>query len=141
MKKQSLLRIAALLMAMLMVLAAFAGCRSKNKKSEDDDVDTSAQAVFRNALAGFVSDLGQRDEFRPFVNALKGGSMEFRSELDIGEMNAIFGGNSDGTVTAGGKIYFGELTFTKSAGFGKIEPFSFDEKMGSWLELPQKKEK
>ena len=108
MKKQSLLRIAALLMAMLMVLAAFAGCRSKNKKSEDDDVDTSAQAVFRNALAGFVSDLGQRDEFRPFVNALKGGSMEFRSELDIGEMNAIFGGNSDGTVTAGGKIYFGD---------------------------------
>jgi len=40
-----------------------------------------------------------------------------------------------------GKIYFGELTFTKSAGFGKIEPFSFDEKMGAWLELPSRKEK
>lgn len=37
-----------------------------------------------------------------------------------------------------GKIYFGELTFTKGAGFGKIEPFSFDEKMGSWLQLPEK---
>ncbi len=40
-----------------------------------------------------------------------------------------------------GKIYFGELTFTKGAGFGKIEPFSFDEKMGSWLELPERTEK
>ena len=29
-----------------------------------------------------------------------------------------------------GKIYFGELTFTKGAGFGKIKPYSFDEKMG-----------
>lgn len=35
-----------------------------------------------------------------------------------------------------GQIYFGELTFTKSAGFGKIEPSSFDEKMGSWIKLP-----
>lgn len=37
-----------------------------------------------------------------------------------------------------GKVYFGELTFTKSAGFGKIEPFEFDIKMGSWLRLPIK---
>ena len=138
MKKQSLLRIAALLMAMLMVLAAFAGCRSKNKKSEDDDVDTSAQAVFRNALAGFVSDLGQRDEFRPFVNALKGGSMEFRSELDIGEMNAIFGGNSDGTVTAGGKIYFGESTFYTWGGFIHFTPSEWDKKLGEMIVLPEK---
>ncbi len=35
-----------------------------------------------------------------------------------------------------GKIYFGELTFTKGAGFGKIKPYSFDVKMGSWLHLP-----
>lgn len=35
-----------------------------------------------------------------------------------------------------GKIVFGELTFTKSAGFGKIKPRSFDYKMGSWLVLP-----
>ena len=35
-----------------------------------------------------------------------------------------------------GKIYFGELTFTKGAGFGKIEPFDFDIKMGDWLKLP-----
>ena len=35
-----------------------------------------------------------------------------------------------------GKIYFGELTFTKGAGFGKIEPYDFDLKMGEWLELP-----
>lgn len=35
-----------------------------------------------------------------------------------------------------GKIVFGELTFTKSAGFGKIEPHSFDVMMGSWIKLP-----
>ena len=35
-----------------------------------------------------------------------------------------------------GKIFFGELTFTKGAGFGRIEPVSFDEKMGDWLQLP-----
>lgn len=35
-----------------------------------------------------------------------------------------------------GKIYFGELTFTKGAGFGKIRPYEFDKKMGSWLKLP-----
>lgn len=35
-----------------------------------------------------------------------------------------------------GKIYFGELTFTKSAGFGKIKPLDFDYKMGDMLSLP-----
>ncbi len=37
-------------------------------------------------------------------------------------------------------IVFGELTFTKGAGFSKIEPHSFDVTMGSWLELPPKQE-
>lgn len=35
-------------------------------------------------------------------------------------------------------IVFGEMTFTTSAGFGKIDPIEFDYKMGSWLELPLK---
>lgn len=35
-----------------------------------------------------------------------------------------------------GQIFFGELTFTKGAGFGKIKPLEFDYKMGNWLELP-----
>lgn len=38
-----------------------------------------------------------------------------------------------------GKIYFGELTFTKGAGFGKIKPYDFDVKMGNWLKLPEKR--
>lgn len=38
-----------------------------------------------------------------------------------------------------GCIIFGELTFTKGAGFGKIKPLDFDYKMGSWLELPKVK--
>lgn len=36
------------------------------------------------------------------------------------------------------KIYFGEMTFTTSAGFGKIDPYEFDLKMGEWLKLPNK---
>lgn len=39
-----------------------------------------------------------------------------------------------------GNIIFGELTFTKSAGFGKISPHSFDVKMGNWIKLPYGKE-
>lgn len=38
-----------------------------------------------------------------------------------------------------GKIVFGELTFTKGAGFGRIKPIKFDYKMGSWLKLPNDK--
>lgn len=34
------------------------------------------------------------------------------------------------------RIIFGEITFTNGAGFDRIKPFSFDEKMGGWLELP-----
>ena len=36
------------------------------------------------------------------------------------------------------QIIFGELTFTTSAGFGKIDPPEFDLKMGDWLTLPTK---
>lgn len=35
-----------------------------------------------------------------------------------------------------GKVVFGELSFTESAGFCKITPHSLDIKMGSWLKLP-----
>lgn len=34
------------------------------------------------------------------------------------------------------KIYFGEITFTNGAGFDRITPYEFDEKMGNWLKLP-----
>jgi len=37
-----------------------------------------------------------------------------------------------------GKVVFGELSFTKGAGFNRISPASFDVLMGSWLELPKK---
>lgn len=36
------------------------------------------------------------------------------------------------------KVVFGELSFTKGAGFSKITPHSFDIEMGSWLTLPDK---
>lgn len=37
-----------------------------------------------------------------------------------------------------GKIYFGELTLMNGAGFGRIRPREFDEKLGSWIKLPDK---
>lgn len=36
------------------------------------------------------------------------------------------------------KIYFGELTFFDGSGFDKIEPFEWDVKLGSWINLPAK---
>lgn len=38
-----------------------------------------------------------------------------------------------------GKVYFGEMTFYHLGGFEKFEPESFDEWLGSWLILPEKK--
>lgn len=39
-----------------------------------------------------------------------------------------------------GKIYFGELTFFDSSGFGKFEPEEWDYKFGQMLKLPKKGE-
>ena len=39
-----------------------------------------------------------------------------------------------------GKVYFGELTFYPEGGFGWFKPESFGNEMGSWLELPIKRE-
>jgi hypothetical protein len=38
-----------------------------------------------------------------------------------------------------GKVYVGEMTFYHFGGFKKFEPESFDEWLGSWLILPDKK--
>ena len=37
-----------------------------------------------------------------------------------------------------GKIYFGELSFSKGAGFDRIQPFSFDVELGSHWIIPEK---
>lgn len=37
-----------------------------------------------------------------------------------------------------GKIYLGEITLMNGAGFGRIKPREFDEKLGSWIKLPDK---
>jgi len=34
------------------------------------------------------------------------------------------------------QIYFGEITFTGAAGFGKINPIEFQKQMGDWIKLP-----
>ena len=38
-----------------------------------------------------------------------------------------------------GKIFFGEMTFYTWAGYLKFVPKEWDEKLGSWLDLPKKK--
>lgn len=35
-----------------------------------------------------------------------------------------------------GHVYFGELTFFDGSGFDAIKPFSYDELLGSWIQLP-----
>ena len=106
MKKQSLLRITALLMAMLMVLAVFAGCKSKNKK-DDDDVDTSASAVFRNALTGFFTDLGELPVLKTWLNMCQNGSLELEAKVDAGQLAASMGETGvSGSLDAGYKYYF-----------------------------------
>lgn len=37
-----------------------------------------------------------------------------------------------------GKVYFSEITFYSDGGFGKFDPPEWDEKLGSWIELPEK---
>lgn len=37
------------------------------------------------------------------------------------------------------RIYFGEITLTCSAGFQKISPSEINERMGSWIKLPNEK--
>lgn len=32
-------------------------------------------------------------------------------------------------------IFFGEITFTSDAGFGKLNPDSFHKKVGSWIQI------
>lgn len=39
-----------------------------------------------------------------------------------------------------GKLFLGELTFYDGSGFDKIEPYEWDERMGSWISLPEKQE-
>lgn len=39
-----------------------------------------------------------------------------------------------------GRVYFGEITFFQNSGFVPIEPKEWDEKLGDWITLPQKRE-
>lgn len=39
-----------------------------------------------------------------------------------------------------GKIYFGEMTLFPGCGFEEFTPYSWDEKLGSWIQLPEKTE-
>lgn len=107
MKKTFLLRVAALLMAMLMVLAVFAGCKKKKEATDDESVDTSASAVFRNALVGFVTDLGELPVLKTWLNMCQHGSLELDAEIDAGKLAASMGETGvSGSVGAGYKMYF-----------------------------------
>ena len=38
-----------------------------------------------------------------------------------------------------GKVYFSEITFYSDSGFAMFEPEDWDIKLGSWIDLPEKK--
>lgn len=37
---------------------------------------------------------------------------------------------------SGGRVYFGEMTFYDTSGYGKVQPEEFDELVGTWLQVP-----
>lgn len=43
------------------------------------------------------------------------------------------------TYLANGKIYFGELTFFHNSGMCTFDPEEWDEKLGGWIELPERR--
>lgn len=51
-------------------------------------------------------------------------------------LSADFGYVRVDLYNVGGKVVFGELTFTPGCGFTKLEPAEIDALMGSWLTLP-----
>lgn len=79
-----------------------------------------------------------------YLSDLKEGSLPDNYK----EMVAMAKRISKGTIESridfydiNGKIYFGEITFFDSAGFGKFEPNEWDKKIGDMLKLPMKEEK
>lgn len=63
--------------------------------------------------------------------------IQFERMLEIAEnLSAPFPHSRIDLYVIEGKIYFGEITFTDNAGFGKITPRQFHQEMGSWISLP-----
>lgn len=90
-----------------------------NVYDTDFNLLPGVQLGFENDLDSPISKPEKFDEMLEYARVLSKDFMHVR--VDFYEVN--------------GKIIFGELTFTKSAGFGKITPYSFDEEMGSWIDL------
>lgn len=42
------------------------------------------------------------------------------------------------TYIVNGQVYIGELTFFHNSGYGLFDPEEWDEKLGSWIQLPKK---
>ena len=62
------------------------------------------------------------DEMRALAEKLSEGIPHLR--VDFYEVN--------------GKVYFGELTFSHWSGMVPFDPSEWDEKIGNWIELPEK---
>ncbi|MCG5102605.1 ATP-grasp fold amidoligase family protein [Oceanobacillus alkalisoli] len=101
----------------------------KDNKHSINAYDTNFN-IIPNVQLGYENDLTtsipKPDKFEEMLQYARRLSKDFlHVRVDFYEVN--------------GEVIFGELTFTKSAGFGKIKPYSFDEKMGSWIRLPVRK--
>ena len=132
MKKQTSFKLISLLLAMLMLLATFAGCTSdaeNAKKAQekttdqpfspntdpDAEEDSRPQAVVRNSLLQFAKGLSERDGIEPLVNAMQKGSLELQLAFDAEEMyqalyDEVYTGEQ-ADLLIGGKFFFAENAF------------------------------
>lgn len=132
MKKQTSFKLISLLLAMLMLLATFAGCTSdaeNAKKAQekttdqpfspntdpDAEEDSRPQAVVRNSLLQFAKGLSERDGIEPLVNATQKGSLELQLDFDAEEMyqalyDEVYTGEQ-ADLLIGGKFFFAENAF------------------------------
>ena len=106
------LRIVAFLLAMLMMLAMFAGCNKNKKEEDDEDVENTPEAAFRNSLASFATDLGELPVLKTWLNMCQHGSLELQGALNVGELAASMGETGvRGQISAGGKFYYSSNGF------------------------------
>lgn len=82
----------------------------------------------------------------PFMNGHANAERNLQCPEGFDKMKELAGVLSQGLpelrvdfYNVDGKIYFGELTLFHFSGLVPFEPAEWDEKIGSWCELPQKK--
>lgn len=97
--------------------------QNKNEDTYGDFFDMDYQHVDMHMGHDFAPVPPQKpknfEKMKEFARVLSEGTKHLR--VDFYEAN--------------GKLYFGELTFYQDAGWVRIEPYAWNEKLGSWISL------